>query len=1308
MNSIRLISKSFLFLSLVLLLQMPAKAVISQDPLFLVSSVDPNVLFNMSVETPMGGAAYNDQTCGGRVNDGGTVGICYDKTKEYLGYFDPNKCYNYSSSNTRFNPSSDTINANHECSGKFSGNFLNWSTMTAMDMFVWTMTGGNRIDDGADNTTVVRRVKKQNNDNWFPHKLISATHNVAPSTVTPWSDSKVYIYNTDFGVKFGTSRGGNQLSNAKYSTGTLDVDIRVCNKNKTLEDNCIYYSSGDYYKPEGLIHENAESMRFAVTSYSNTGGNGIDGGVLRSNMKYVGTNMPDGSGNMIANTLAEINADGTLNTNPNPSDASASGVSYSGVITYLNKFSDAGYKGNDPAGELFYESLRYFRGLTPTPDFLVNKTNGSPAAKGGFPILQSSAWEDPIQYWCQKNFIVGMNDANPWKDKRLPGTHFTSSTFNGEDINDDFGTPVTDSEVNVTTYTNTVGALEGLNGTDQCIGCTGSDCDMSKTAKTIDGLGQVFGTCPGPGKENSYYIAGLAYYANTQDIRTGANGTTDFQGKQTVSTFMIDSQEYNANPLIGPMNMLWLAGKYGGFIDENDDGDPNNGTKPTHPNYVQASQTHPPSSNSTSTPEWDSDGDNEPDNYVLATEPDKLVLALNAAFDDIVSRTTSATSVATNSTRLDTSSKVYQARFDSGSWYGELLAFDLDDSDGSIGALEWNAADEIPAESSRNVFSYDPTAVGSKGIVFEYANLNSTQQAYLDIDHLGTVDSLGNLRADYIRGDQSEEQQNSGDFRDRTSLLGDIVNSDPWFIGRVEDFGYTILPGAEGTSYITFRENKLSKTPSLYFGANDGMFHAINAETGDELFTYVPDSVIANLNKLTSPLYGCDSTGCIDHTYFVDGAAKAGDAYIDTGSGNAWHNIVIGTLGAGGKGLFALNVTNSNSFSSSNILWEISNNQSPNGSDLTDFQGDLGSTLSQPSVVRMQDGSWAAIVANGYGSTNDKAVLFIIDIETGAILKKLDTLVGNAGSPNGMATPIAVDLNGDRITDTIYAGDLQGNMWKVDVSDADPTNWDFAFKSGATPVPLYIAKDSGGTVQAITSKPQVGDHPDGGVMIYFGTGKYFEVNDQVVGASPQVHTFYGIRDKGLIVSDRSVLQGQTITNEATIASLSVDVRETSDTTVNYTTKQGWYIDLVSPINGAEGERVVAAPLLRAGRIIFVTLIPESDPCGWGGTSWLMELDAVNGNRLEDAPFDVDGDGDIDADDLLALYDKNNDGVIDAQDKTVISGLRKHDVGIIKTPGVVSTGNNTELKYVSDSSGGLNVIVESTSDSSGRQSWRQIR
>ncbi len=715
--------------------------------------------------------------------------------------------------------------------------------------------------------------------------------------------------------------------------------------------------------------------------------------------------------------------------------------------------------------------------------------------------------------------------------------------------------------------------------------------------------------------------------------------------------------------------------------------------------------------------EWDSDADGNPDGYFLVTNAGTLEEQLSKAFAEIASRTSSSAAVATNSTRLDTNSKIYQARFNTGDWSGQLLAFNLNASDGSVGSQVWDAADLIPTENSRNIFSYNPVATGSKGIEFEYANLDpTTQQVLVNIDTGGTVDTLGSDRVDYIRGDQTKEIANGGGFRDRTSLMGDIINSDPWFSGTSEDFGYSSLSGTEGSSYVTYRNSKLTRTPALYFGANEGMLHAINANDGDELFTYVPDSLLSKLNLLSYPLYGCDDqAGCLPHAYFVDGAPRAGDAYIDTNGSDAWHSILVGSTGGGAKSLFSLDITDPDSFSASDVMWEISTTQSPVAADLTTFQNNLGFTIPQSSIVKMHNGQWVAIVPNGYDSVDKKAVLFIIDLETGGIIKTLDTGAGSGSAPNGLSTPIAIDSDNDRIVDLIYAGDLQGNLWKFDVTSSNTNGWDVAFKQGSTPKPLYVAKDASNIVQPITSKPQVGNHPDGGLMVYFGTGKFFEDGDQDVSGSVQTQTFYGIRDQGAEVASRSNLQVQTILHEETISALSIDVRVTSDTIVDYSSKDGWYMDLASPITVSgvlsyiqEGERVVSNPVLRAGRIIFTTLIPESDPCGWGGTSWLMEIDAVNGQRLATSPFDVNEDGSFDINDLLASYDTNGDGTIDASDNVEVSGIRKHGVGIIKTPGIVSTGDDTEVKYVSGSSGALEIFKESSGDPFGRQSWRQLR
>jgi len=1262
-------------------------ATLSQSPLFLTISVDPNILFNMSIETPMGGAAYNDQpdgaSCGGRVNDGGTVGICYDKGKTYLGYFDSNKCYAYNTSGGFFAPRNNVLNTDHECSGQFSGNFMNWATMTAMDMFVWTMTGGNRIVDNADDKTIIRRTRKQNNDNWFPHKLLKNGHNVRPSTVTPWSDTKIYIENTDFGVKFGTSRGGSQKA-------TYNVNVRLCNQNKTLENNCVAYDNGTYYKPEGLIQKNSDHMRFAVTSFTNTNGNGIDGGVLRSNMKYIGSLMPDSSGNDIANPNKEIKTDGTIEVNPNPADASASSVSKSGVIPYLNKFSDVSYKGNDPASELFYESIRYFKNLGPTPEYLGG-------ANGGFPILDGSRWQDPITQWCQKNFIIGINDANPWKDKKLPGTFFTTSSFHGNGISDDFGQPSNpDTDINVTALTNKVGDLEGLTGTSQCIGCTAANCNGNATFKTITGLGEVFGTCPYAPKENSYYIAGLAYYANTQDIRTGSQGTVDFPNKQTINTFMVDTQEYGTNPLVGQMNMLWLAGKYGGFNDIDGDAEPDNSV------FANGIQTH--------VSEWDENADGEPDNYVLASNPDKLVTALNKAFTDINKQISSASAVAANSTQLNTNTQVYQAKFNSADWSGNVQAFNVDVSSGTL-VPSWETAALLPVHGSRNIYTYDPTATaGSRGVPFLWTNLTTTPAGSSQQDYLNTLnginDGQGESRLNWLRGDQSKEISNSGGiFRNRATPLGDIINSDPLYVGDT-DYGYASLAGAEGSSYTAFLSATALRTPMLYLGANDGMLHGFDARAnlgGAELLAYVPNVLYSELSKLTEVSYA--------HQYYVDGPLGVSDAY----KGTDWYTLLAGTTGAGARAVFALDVTNPTSFSASSAMWEFT----------SDNDVDLGYTLVQPVIARTDDGHWVVIVANGYDSDNGHAVLFVLDAFTGAVLQKIDTGVGTVADKNGLSSPIAVDTDNDRSVDTVYAGDLYGNLWRFDISGA----------AGSWPVPvspLFAACAASGLScsstdrQPITAKPNVGkvggsgsDQNGVGTMVYFGTGKYQDTGDNIVGVSPQIQSFYGLWDQGSNIVDRADLQPQTIDFEGFpftsdgVTKTTKEVRVVSKNPVCYAVtsvgctassplKKGWVMNLLSPNNGAEGERSISFPLVRRGLVIFSTAIPGSDPCLAGGTSWLMELDALAGGVSSSAAFDVNNDGVVDSDDYV-IIDVNGVGV-----KVLASGLDQ-GIGITKNPAVIE-GSVVDFKYSSGSTGQMGTVTDAGAGggSGTRRSWRQLQ
>ncbi len=777
---------------------------------------------------------------------------------------------------------------------------------------------------------------------------------------------------------------------------------------------------------------------------------------------------------------------------------------------------------------------------------------------------------------------------------------------------------------------------------------------------------------------------------------------------------------------------LWYAAKWGGFKEEEDSSDrPANAAAPNQ----KPDQAY----------EWDSDNDGVPDNYFLVTNAGKLQQQLSKAFLAIASSVSSSAAVATNSTRLDSNTKIYQARFDSSKWTGEFLAFDIG-LNGVISAQTWDAGALIPEDTAANqlrkIYSYDSSDNNGdtiKGMAFTWSNLSGAQQTLMNTDANGTADvsglEKGEQRLNYIRGDQSNEESNSGEFRDRTTLMGDVINSDPWFSGTSENFGYSILPDTEGSSYNAFRIAKRERKAAVFFGSNDGMLHAVNASSGDELFTYVPDAVISSLSVLTSQKYGCNGLGCLPHKYFVDGSPKIGDAYF--GSTPSWHTVLLGSLGSGGKALFALDVTNPDTasdddvsldpFDESSVLWEVSTSEAYNADDLAEFEANLGYTLPQSSVVRLNNGQWAAVVANGYESRDNKAVLFLLDIETGAIIKSFDTGVGSGVSPNGLSTPIAVDIDGNRTADYIYAGDLRGNLWKFDIRDETPdpdsdgTFPDWVIALSGNPLFTACSEDPCVNIQPITAKPQVSRHSISGYMVYFGTGKYYAVNDQIVGNSPQIQNFYGIRDTGSSISGLDVLQEQEILYELSLTDF--DVRVTSDTVTDYTgndanadgdytdaneyaPKEGWFMKLLSPENGAEGERVVVAPLLRSGRLIFVSMIPQSDPCGWGGTSWLMEMDAESGSRLDFSPIDINGDGVFDSNDLINVGSDADPVYIPS------TGVRRKGTGIFKTPGIIvrdgEGGDGNETKVTSDTAGKIITYNEKGSQQNGRQSWNQIR
>ena len=704
--------------------------------------------------------------------------------------------------------------------------------------------------------------------------------------------------------------------------------------------------------------------------------------------------------------------------------------------------------------------------------------------------------------------------------------------------------------------------------------------------------------------------------------------------------------------------------------------------------------------------------------FFSADSPADVQAAFNTIVNRIQGRVGSSSAIAVNSTRLNSNTFIYQAQFNSSNWTGEVLAFSIG-SDGSIATTpSWqaSAAGQIPAPASRTVFTWNEglnSGVGG-GTTFLWANLTTAEQTSLNTSLENVVDGNGSLRVSFLRGDQSDEQSQSGGiFRIRANILGDIVDSNPQFVGA-QNFGFDSnkgLTAAEYGSYDTFLATKTGHD-MLYVGANDGMLHAINAKTGAEQFAYVPRAVYPNLSALSDPLY--------THAFFVDGSPTSVDAFVSS----AWKTLLVGTTGAGGHDVFLLDITNPFSETVSNVLWDYDGVDSTQAGYLepanTSFSykssspdPDMGYTINEPTIVRMHDGNWYALFGNGYSSTNQQAALYLYNINT-KVLYKYSTATGSSTSPNGMSSPSPVDYDGDRITDAIYAGDLLGNLWKLDVSGSTPSSWKFTTYGGSSPAPLFTAKDASGNVQPITDRPQAGLDSSGRLMLFFGTGTYFLTGDNSVPSTPPVQSFYGIiDDKGNASTDQVKRTASTLLQQYIVTTTSILGNTFRVSTANTMTSsdQGWFMDLVQysgNVQGtAVGERVVSDAVLDLGRIVFPTLIPEGNACQFGGESFLMEIDASSGAALPASPFDTNGDGLVNNQDMLTNITYTDPTTNKPVTGSVAASGQESNVGIIKTPGIISSGQ-LQYKYFSGSTGAIGKITESGSSSSSRLSWQQLQ
>lgn len=645
--------------------------------------------------------------------------------------------------------------------------------------------------------------------------------------------------------------------------------------------------------------------------------------------------------------------------------------------------------------------------------------------------------------------------------------------------------------------------------------------------------------------------------------------------------------------------------------------------------------------------------------YFTTTSGISLATAVQNALADIVSKMAAGSSVAVNPPFLNSNSTLYRARFKSPDWNGYLEAFKLDAATGAIigypNSPEWEAGSRLNSRSSARAI-YTAGVDGGTYKRLEYSTANGTKLAgagFMNFSSAKASDLIG-----YIRGDRYGTTNPAG-YRNRTSKLGDIISSSPVVYGP-PDGAYT------DAAYKAFKRDWATRTSLILAGANDGMLHAFDAATGDEAWAFIPNILLNKLKLLRNDPY--------THTSYVNGAITVADAYIQTKNADGttagtagWRSIAVCGLRDGGKGYFALDITDS---ANPIPLWELTATSSatPNG---------LGYSFGTPLILKLRDETatsgfrWVAALANGYeGPTSSKAAsLIIADLATGAVINEIvvDKSAFSGVSPNGLASPAAIDRDMDGFADTLYAGDLNGNMWRFDVSSAKMAQWktDCIFAAGGT--------------QPITAAPDVVVRL-GYQYVFFGTGKYLDEGDK---ATSFTQSFYGIKDNNSTKNlTRADLVGQTIT-EVTYSG--VVYRTLSSFTVG--SKDGWYLDLPG-----KGERVITEPEATgtndAGKVKFTTFIPSTDPCEPGGKGWRMQVNIETGGEPKKSVFVVPG---------------RPDGTVPVGDSS------RRPSGMLLSSGTVApSGGTNDLDIIQKIDTGL----ESKQDESGThqfglRSWRQL-
>lgn len=633
--------------------------------------------------------------------------------------------------------------------------------------------------------------------------------------------------------------------------------------------------------------------------------------------------------------------------------------------------------------------------------------------------------------------------------------------------------------------------------------------------------------------------------------------------------------------------------------------------------------------------------------YFNAGNPQNLVDQLTNILTNISARSAPAATSALNASVLTQGAISFSTGYSSSDWSGILQALTVN-LDGTVAGLVWDAGVILSdatktVPTNRQILTSKRNSDGSfgGGVAFRAGNFDTAGDTSIMTPASTGASDTEAARVDWLRGIRTLET--SGVMRSRTSLLGAIINSQAVYVAFPASGYLNTWPtgspeataAASGSTYEQFVSDNLNRRAVVYVGANDGMLHAFDASetqdtsvppktiptanAGHELFAYVPRGVYDGLGELTL------KTG-FAFGPTVDATPVTRDVFFSSGTNQGWHTILVGGLRLGGRGVYALDITDPTQVTEANaaskVLWEFN---AASATSQTDPVANLGYTFGQPNIGRLANGKWVVLVPGGYfpdcsqpdkpincpkagfpSAANKYTSLYVLDAQTGALLRELKTPTTGGVVSYGLSSPVLGDYNNDQIDDVAFAGDLTGNLWRYDLSSSDPNAW--------TVTRLFKPATPG--AQPITSMPRLFPDPaTNRFIVVFGTGKYLGAGDNTsVGAV--VQSVYGIRDISTDILKTSLVS-QTL-SEVTSDDGVNTARGLTDNPVPLVSGSGaniygWYIDL--NLTTAKGERVVVTPgaLFDTNRALITTLIPgTNDPCSASILGAVMVINAATG------------------------------------------------------------------------------------------------